>query len=154
MKRTIPVLSIACCIATAPALCSDQGVKDALAEADKFALQEKYIPDEQTAKAHCSQTIKQINAIIDKLQEPSQLVELISVCNEKISQIPSDSKHEPYFNYFIFVQEFAIGRLGKMQTPEAKEALDQVHQAITGKAHLSEVWDEAKIQQDKAPIAR
>jgi hypothetical protein len=153
LKRWRYILFFGFCLLVAPALCAEQKAKDAFAQADKFASQEKYIPDPTGAKAHSREIIQQIDGIIDRLT-PNQLVDLISLCKEKISQIPSDSHHEPYFGYFEDVQHFAISKLGKMHTPEAKDALDQVHPIISGKASLLETWDEAKRQQRNASPAK
>jgi hypothetical protein len=153
LKRWRYVFFFGFCLLVTPALCAEQKAKDAFAQADKFASQEKYIPEPTAAKAHTRETIQQIDGIIDKLT-PNQLVDLISLCKEKISQIPSDSHHEPYFGYFEDVQHFAISKLGKMHTREAIVALDQVHPIISGKATLLESWDEAKRQQGSASPAK
>jgi hypothetical protein len=153
LKRWRYILLFGLCLVMAPALCAGQKAKDAFAQADRFASQEKYIPDPTAAKAHTRESIQQIHGIVDKLT-PNELVDLISLCKEKISQIPSDSQHEPYFGYFEDVQHFAISKLGKMHTPEAKVALDQVHPIISGKASLLESWDEAKRQQGNASPAK
>jgi hypothetical protein len=137
-------------LSTAPVFCADQKVKDAFAQADKFAAQEKYIRAGQESKAHSREAIKNIQEIVDSLDSPSQLVDLISLCNAKVKSIPSSPQYAPYFDHFIFVEEFAISKLGKMHTAEAKAALNEVHHIISGKATLEQVWDEAKAEQDKA----
>lgn len=83
----------------------------AFADAALYAGQEKQYPNEASAQEGSAQSVQQIEAIIAKLNQPEQLVELIIKCNAKTAQIPSSSKYQPYYNYFMFVQEFAISKL-------------------------------------------
>jgi hypothetical protein len=134
--------------------CKDQAVLSAFANVDKYAKQEQLLAPGPIAEQQDKNGIKEINSIVQGLSHPEQLVELISMCKGKIAEIPSDSKHEPYFDFFESVIHFSIHQLGSMNTAEAKRALDDVHPIITGSASLIESWNEAKEKQCLWCIAR
>jgi hypothetical protein len=135
-----------------PSIAADKKVSQIFAEANLHASQEKsdseYV-SEDAAKQRGRERIKQIESLLAKLDRPEQLVELISMCKEKVHLIPSRPKFEPYFGYLESIQKFAIRKLGTMTSPEAVRALEQVGVLESGKAAIMESWDEAKEHQNK-----
>jgi len=123
-------------------------VSNAFQKADVYAKQQKYIPitEKNAVEKQSKKGIKQIHEVIDSLT-PDQLVDLIAMCKKKIHEIPSDSKHEPYSNYFEEVIHFSISHIGKDKTPKAKQALLKVKPIISGAASLTETWHEAYANQ-------
>ena len=131
-----------------PGFGADQTVASLMKKIDQQALQERQISDEQAENQHAIETARKMEVMVHDLT-PSQLVDLIRLCWQKIHEIPSDSKHARYSHYFEEVIHFSISRLGDLKTDAAKQALDSVRVIISGAASLMETWDEAKEKQAK-----
>ncbi|MBI2812028.1 MAG: hypothetical protein HYX67_14525 [Candidatus Melainabacteria bacterium] len=149
------MLNRAFCIGISLAiLCASDGraastaASKAFQKIDVYAKQQKYIPitEKGAVEKQSKGGIRQIHSVIDSLTL-DQLVDLIAMSRKKIHEIPSDSKHELYFNYFEEVIHFSIRHIGKDKTPGAKEALLRVKPIISGAAALTETWDEAYAEQ-------
>lgn len=130
---------------------ADQAVSKIFHQLDTEALRQwhqKPITHEKQGKKQAIKSGKILQSHVHDLS-PEQLVELIKQCKQKIQEVPSDSKHERYFDYFEQAIAFSIARLGEQKTTAAKEALDKVKPIIAGGAHLEQVWDQAKAKQTK-----
>lgn len=86
-------------------------------------------------------TVQLLKADVKNLS-PDQLIQLIKQCKQKIHEIPSDSVHECYFDYFEQAIKFSIRRLGELNTSEARKALSDVKPIIADSEALVLTWNE------------
>lgn len=145
------ILVLAAALASIPGFpChADQITDKVFAKLETQALQQwhqKPLSDSMAKRINAIEKGKLLKADIQDLS-PEQLVALIKSCRQKIHEIPSDSKHERYFDYFEQAINFSLRRLGELDTTSARKALDDVKPIIAGTSSLMLTWDEVKAKQ-------
>lgn len=111
-------------------------------QATEHCLQKKR---ERGQHQDASETVRLLKADVKNLS-PEQMVELIRQCKQKIHEIPSDSVHECYFDYFEQAIKFSIRRLGEVNTPGALKALANVKPLIADSETLVLTWNEVNAK--------
>lgn len=128
---------------------ADQQSKTIFEKLDKQALQQWHQKPSTEEKVAHQESIEQSKVLKNDVHDltPEQLVDLIKDCRQKIHEIPSDSQHEKYFDYFEQAIKFSIRRLGELNTSAAQAALEKVKPVIKGSSSLMLTFDEVKAKQ-------
>ncbi len=128
---------------------ADQASDKVFAKLDVQAKEQWHQKPPLDANEQRTESIKNGNLLKADVRDltPRQLVALIKRCRQKIHEIPSDSKHERYFDYFEQAISFSLRRLGELDTAPARQALDEVKPIISGTSSLMLTWDEVKAKQ-------
>jgi len=137
-----------------PAFSTDPAVQKAFAEVVSDAVQEKTDPDEKVSKQYFQKKMNHIRWILTTLNQPDQLVQLIALCKSKTGNASTNQKYKPYQSYFVYVQEFAIFKLGHMAGGDARKALERVKPIIKDDPQMLENWNEASSIQKEQNIPR
>ncbi|CAN5707348.1 hypothetical protein BH10CYA1_BH10CYA1_06020 [soil metagenome] len=147
-RITLPVIFVL--LTAIPAQCKDMMASKAFAEADKYAQQRQHFTDNKEVTRQSDIDIVNIKSTVAKLNKPNQLVDFAAMCDQKIKTIPSDSKYEPYFDYFEQVTMFSVRKLGRMTSPAAVKALTvEIPKVVHVDGSMGLAFDEAKVEQAK-----
>lgn len=144
---------IAVCAASFALPCMANGLKvgRVFEQVKVNATHQKHFKNNSSKEAieYSRKTGHAAHELVFSLKRPDELVSLIRLC-KKTRHHYQPPKYETEFDYFVACEEFAIQKLGEMQTPEALKALDVVHEIESGQEHIMETWDEARAKYPKA----
>jgi hypothetical protein len=150
-NRSFVLGVVAIFITVLPVQGTDNKVDEAFQKVDSLAKQQRHWMNDKAAAKQCNIDITNINSVLANLNQPGQLINLMERCEHKRKEIPSDSKHEPYSNYFEQVTKFSIRKLGTMTSPDAVKAMNSdVPKTVHVDGSMGLVYDEAKAGQSKS----